>query len=215
MDDRPKARVRRGYDRAAASYLAARPEQGADMALLAELTRHLSPGDRVLDAGCGAGVPVARALTAGGFDVTGLDLSSSQLGLAQAMATASTLVQGDLAALPLAARSFAAAVSYYAIIHVPRSEHLQVFAEVRRVLRPGGLALLCLGARNLPEDHDPDSWLGVAMYWSHFGVETNLELVGQAGLDLVWSKLVTDPMGHGEHLFVLARREPEPATTRA
>ena len=62
VDERPKARVREGYDRMAAAYLAARPVAGADVALLADLCRALPPGAPVLDAGCGAGVPVTRDL---------------------------------------------------------------------------------------------------------------------------------------------------------
>jgi len=34
---------------------------------------------RVLDLGCGNGVPVAKALAVGGHDVTGVDLSAVQV----------------------------------------------------------------------------------------------------------------------------------------
>lgn len=112
----------------------------------------------VVDAGCGAGVPVTRHLVAAGFATVGLDFSVAQLELARGLVPGADPVHGDLAGLPFPDSSFDAVVSYYAIIHVPRSEHAAVFAEVWRVLRPGGLALLCVGASDLPEDHDPESW---------------------------------------------------------
>lgn len=115
-------------------------------------------------------------------------------------------MQGDLVALPFADASFDAVVSHYAIIHVERSLHPYVFAEVARVLRPGGHALLCLGARDLPADHDPDSWLGVPMFWSHYDRDTNVALIRETGLAVLWDRDVPDPMGHGGHVFVLARR---------
>ncbi len=114
--------------------------------------------------------------------------------------------EDDLAQLPFADASFDAVVSFYAIIHVPRVDHPTVFAEVRRVLRPGGLALLCVGAADLPEDYDPESWLGAPMYWSHYDAATNRELIGAAGLEIVEDRTIPDPMGHSGHLFVLARR---------
>ncbi|TML60305.1 MAG: class I SAM-dependent methyltransferase, partial [Actinobacteria bacterium] len=135
VDEQPKARVREGYDRIATAYLAARPLAGADVALLADVRRALPPGAPVLDAGCGAGVPVTRNLAATGFRLTALDFSPVQLDLARSLGVEASFVQGDLAALPFADHSFAAVVSYYAVIHVPRAEHAAVFGEVYRVLR--------------------------------------------------------------------------------
>jgi len=206
VDEQPKARVREGYDRIASAYLAARPVAGADVALLADLRRALPPGAPVLDAGCGAGVPVTRDLADAGYRLTALDFSPVQLELARSLGVGASLVQADLAALPFAGGCFAAVVSYYAVIHVPRGEHAAVFDEVYRVLLPSGLALLCLGADDLPADDDPASWLGVPMYWSHFDADTNLGLLRAAGFGIEWSRRVPDPMDHGAHLFVLARR---------
>ena len=202
----PKEIVRAGYDQAAESYLAARPSDGGDVALLADLRARVPDGSPVLDAGCGAGMPVTDALVSMGLRAVGLDFSPGQLTLARRRHLAATCVRGDLAALPFADGSFAAVVSYYAIIHVPRDEHATVVREVSRVLWPGGWALLCLGLGDLVDDHDPESWLGVPMYWSHFGADVNVALVRDAGLHVEWTREVPDPMSHGAHLFVLAER---------
>jgi SAM-dependent methyltransferase len=211
--DAAKAVVQRGYDRCAETYLAARPADGADIAELEPLLGALEPlrgvlgrVANVLDAGCGAGVPVTEGLAAAGHAVTGLDLSAGQLALAHVHVPNAAVVLGDLAALPFGSGTFDAVVSYYAVIHVPRVEHHLVFAEIHRVLRPGGLALLCLGWLDLPDALDPDSWLGVPMYWSHFDADTNLRLLGDAGLVVHTSTEVVDPMDHVSHQFVLASR---------
>jgi ubiquinone/menaquinone biosynthesis C-methylase UbiE len=206
MNDQQRAVVRGGYDEVAASYLADRTLDGADVDVLTGLIDRLTPGALVLDGGCGAGVPVARTLLAAGLRVVGLDFSIAQLALAQQHVPDARPVQGDLARFPFPDASFDGVVSYYAIIHVTRTEHPAVFAEVHRVLKPGGYALLCLGAADLPEDHDPESWLGAPMYWSHFDGATNLELMRDAGLEIVNDQEIPDPMGHRGHLFVLARR---------
>jgi ubiquinone/menaquinone biosynthesis C-methylase UbiE len=195
--------VRAGYDEIANRYLAART-WGGDVALLPELVTRLDPGGAVLDAGCGAGVPVMQMLIDAGLSVVGIDLSSVQLGLARARVAGAQLAQADLSALPFDDGSFDGLVSYYAVIHVPRSDHRGAFAEFRRVLRPGGVALLCLGAGDVPEDDDAESWLGTHMFWSHFDAPTNLEMLRASKFDVVLDEIVADPMDHGRHLFALA-----------
>lgn len=202
------ATVRAGYDLVAASYTADRSAAGTggDIDLLDAFLAQLSPQSRVLDAGCGAGIPVGDRVVAAGHSLVGLDFSISQLGLARTHVPTSRLVQGDLTTLPVRNATVDAVVSFYAIIHVPRDLHTRVFAEVFRVLRPGGRALLCLGWGDLPEDHDPESWLGVPMYWSHFDADTNLALLRDTGFTIESSTEVPDPMAHASHQFVMAVR---------
>ncbi|MEX0665503.1 MAG: class I SAM-dependent methyltransferase [Acidimicrobiia bacterium] len=197
--------VRDGYDAIAANYLADRPLDAPDVELLRELGARLAPNNRVLDAGCGAGVPVTKWLVDSDLQAFGLDVSRNQLGLAQDLVVGAALTQADLVDLPFRDNSFQAVVSYYAIIHVPREQHRHVFEELHRVTERGGLALLCLGANDIPEDHDPESWLGVPMFWSHFDAQTNLEMLQHAGLEVLWNRTITDPMNESQHLFVLAR----------
>ncbi|MCS6851387.1 MAG: class I SAM-dependent methyltransferase [Gemmataceae bacterium] len=100
-------------------------------------------GRRVLDLGCGHGL-AAIVLARRQAHVTALDLSRGYLREARARAAAHAvpidLVQADAERLPFADASFDA-VWGHAILH-----HLRVDAaanEVRRVLRPGGVAVFC------------------------------------------------------------------------
>jgi ubiquinone/menaquinone biosynthesis C-methylase UbiE len=206
MGDEPRRVVQRGYDDVAESYLADRTVDGGDVVMLRGLLSRLAPGSRVLDAGCGAGVPVMKLVTDAEHRAVGLDFSARQLSLARSRVPGADLVRGDLSTLPFPHQHFDAIVSFYAIIHVPRRDHLAILRECHRVLRPGGLALLCLGANDVAEDHDPTSWLGTAMYWSHYDAATNLELLRDTHLDVITDRLVPDPMGHSGHLFALAIR---------
>ena len=108
----------------------------------------------------------------------------------------------DLVALPFADASFDALCSYYAVIRIPREQHAGVLDGLAHVLRLGGLALVCLGATDLPawteQYHD------APMYWSHYDAATSLSLVEAAGLALVSHRWVAE--GSGGHLFVLAQR---------
>lgn len=201
-----RAIVRRGYDLAAHGFLAMRVTEGADSDQLEILQHKLSPSSRVLDAGCGSGVPVAQRLQVAGHRVIGLDLSATQLQLSRQLDIGLQPIQADLAALPFHDRSFEAVVSYYAVFHVPRDEHRKVLDEFNRVLVPQGLLLVCMGWKDVPADLDPESWLGAPMFWSHYDAVTNLQLIEASGFAVTRSEEVPDPNGHGSHQFVHATR---------
>ena len=200
--------VRDGYDALAATYLRVRREDSEDVRLLEELAARLPDGARVLDAGCGAGTPVARALSER-FVVTGVDISAAQIALARKAVPNAAFIQADKTALDFPDGHFDAIVSYYAIIHVPREEHPALLASFQRMLAPGGLLLISMGASDNPDD-TKDDWLGggATMYWSHYGRADNLRMLAEAGFRLIWERLVTEDeeFGGGTHLFVLAQR---------
>lgn len=204
----PKGIVRAGYERAADAYLADRPQDSPDIAALEQLLSRITPGGLVLDAGCGAGLPILRRLVAR-HRVVGVDFALRQLALATNNVPEAALACMDLTRLGFAAEMFDAVVSYYAIIHIPRAAHAGILADFYRLLRPGGLAFLCLGAEDIADDHDSDFY-GVPMYWSHYDAATNLKLLHRAGFVILWSAVIGDSLGGeaatGGHLFVLARK---------
>lgn len=205
MSETEKEIVRKGYEAIAAKYLAARSEDSADVPLLQELVQRLPSGARVLDAGCGAGVPITRRLSES-FSVTGVDFSEAQIRLARQLVPRAQFVLQDITQLSFPDGSFDAICSYYAIIHIPRKEHRAILRNFYRMLRPSGLALLCLGADDLDRDIE-DNYLGSRMYWSHFDSETNLRILRETGFDLIWSKMVADASSPGSvHLFVLVQK---------
>lgn len=205
---KPKETVRLGYERAAEAYLAHRPQTSPDVAALEQLTSRLPAGTLVLDAGCGAGVPIAQSLSRA-YRVVGVDFSVRQLGLAAGHVPNAAFACQDLTRLGLAAGAFDAICSYYAIIHIPRAHHAGILGDFYRLLRPGGLAFLCLGAMDLDDDFD-DDYYGVRMYWSHYDAPTYLALLDDAGFDVLWWQIISDSLGGeaatGGHLFVLAQK---------
>lgn len=90
---------------------------------------------RVLDLACGAGAMIDR-LQRPGRVVVGLDLSAAELGEARAR-DRGPLLQADGSYLPFQDACFDAVVSSIGLAVVPDRE--QLFREVSRVLRPGGV----------------------------------------------------------------------------
>jgi SAM-dependent methyltransferase len=203
-----KKTVRDGYNAIATEYLASRTKKSADLLLLDEFSRKLPAKARVLDAGCGAGIPVTRNLSEK-FDVTGVDFSEKQIELAKKNVLNATFICQDMTKLDFPARSFGGICSFYAIIHIPREEHRTLLANFYRMLKPGGVTLLCLGAEDL-QDEVEDDFHGQSMYWSHYDAATYESMLKDIGFTALISKLVPDETYGGKHLFVLAQKESPP-----
>jgi SAM-dependent methyltransferase len=184
-----KALVRRGYDACAAAYEAARRhEANPELALIID---RVPPNAHVLDIGCGAGVPIAQVL-AEHAHVTGVDISPEQIRRARANAPAGEFIEGDIMALDFAPASFDAAVAYYSLFHLPREEHAAFFRRLHGWLRPGGHALLTVSGQAEPA-YTEDDFFGVTMYWSNWGLEDYVAMLGDAGFTVLGQGTV----GHG------------------
>jgi len=206
MNKDHKETVKTGYNAIADRYLAERTRDSEDVRLLDELTTRLQAGAKVLDAGCGAGVPISQMLSKK-FEVTGVDFSEAQIELAKKNVPNATFICQDMTQLDFPDNTFDGISSYYAIIHIPREEHQLLLANFHRILKLNGLALLCLGAENLIDDID-ENFLGTRMYWSHYDSETYLEMLTQCGFFILLSKLVADASCEGAgHLFVLVQKQ--------
>ncbi len=104
----------------------------------AAATRLLGPGSgRCLDLCCGTGVHL-DGLSALGWQVTGLDISTDQLRIARERVANRDvdLVHGNAQCLPFEAESFDAVVSLFS--HTDLDDFRAAMREVARVLRRGG-----------------------------------------------------------------------------
>ncbi|MFB6135134.1 MAG: class I SAM-dependent methyltransferase [Halobacteriaceae archaeon] len=212
MTDRDPAHrraVRAGYDALGATY---DERRGGDRPWLDGFAARLDDGDRVLDAGCGPGGP-ASDLAARGFRVVGCDFSRAQLALASGRVGTGRLVRGDLTALPFRRNGFDALLAAYSVIHVPRERHGEVFAAFRRVLRPGGVALVTAGADDW--EGRTEGWLGgdAEMRWSVHGPERSADLLREAGFEVLEVSTVGDGLDDGNddavHSVLTARADPD------
>lgn len=180
----PKALVREGYDRASRAY------RGDDFDFersgyahwLRQLARRVAPGARVLDLGCGNGVPATREL-ARRYAVTGLDLSPVQIERARALVPAARFVCADMTAAAFEPGSFDAVVAFYSIINVPLAEQPALIGRIAGWLVPGGWLLAIVGKHAWTGIET--NWRrveGVKMYYSHADVRTYRAWFEQAGL---------------------------------
>ena len=137
--------VRQSYDSAARAYaehLASELDgKPLDRHLLNRFAEAVRGVGLVADLGCGPG-HVARYLDAQGVRMVGIDLSPEMIRVASELQPGIEFCAGDMGALDLPDGSLAGVIAFYAIVHFQPDELGPVFREMRRVLSPGGLALL-------------------------------------------------------------------------
>jgi len=170
-----------------------------------ELTSRLPDGGRVLELGCGAGVPDTQRLAAR-FRVTGVDISPRQVERARAAVPEAEFVCADFTALELEPGSFDAVVAFYSFNNVPRELLAGLFARIRAWLTPGGLFMTALGTSDT--EGWVGEWLGAPMFFSSFPPVTNTRLLREAGFELLRDAVVTfeEPEGPANFQWILGRR---------
>ena len=107
------------------------------------LLRHLRPGMRVLDIGCGPGsitIGLAEAVAPG--EAVGVDFQPSQVVRAQTLSVERgvrnvSFEVADIYELPFPDGSFDAVLAHAVLMHL--REPMKGLAAIRRVLRPGGI----------------------------------------------------------------------------
>lgn len=132
------------------------------------------------DLGCGTG-RITSYLAGRSLDVFGVDLTPGMIDVARREYPELRFEVGSLFDLDLKDGELAAALAWYSLVHTPRAELPTAFAELFRVLRPGGVLVHGFkvgdGSRPLTQAYGHDVDLQVYMY----AVPEIAELLADAG----------------------------------
>ncbi len=175
----------------------------------------ITPGSRVLDVGCGIGGPALYLAGDLGCTVTGVTLSAAQAARAQEKADAAGLgeraefhhLDGLATGLPDA--SFEAVWALESLMHI--ADRPAFFAEMKRLLRPGGVLVVGTwavrdGALTTDEQHLVDLILKHQVMPSFTSLPGHARLAEAAGYTDVavedWSAAVA---GSWDPVFALTR----------
>jgi SAM-dependent methyltransferase len=142
----------------------------------------LRPEDELLEVACGSGIflaeHAAQARYVAGLDLSGLQLDLARRRLAERIASGTAeLVKGDAAELPWQDGRFSAVTCMGSMEAFP--DPARVLAEMLRVLRPGGRAVLGMGSR-LPAGTETHRVLDALWYWSESDARRLVEEAGFA-----------------------------------
>lgn len=173
--------VEQGYNRIAEDYYSHRNLSKFNNEL-EEFASLLPKNAHTLDVGCGAGIPTAKFLTERGIKVTGIDLSDKMLNLARDNVPSAKFVKMDMLKLEFNENTFDGIISVFALFHVPKENHYDVFKKFFEILKPGGILMINSG---VSESEGTSRFFGVPMFWSNFSPKTTLDLVKKAGFSII------------------------------
>jgi SAM-dependent methyltransferase len=203
--------VRSSYDAVADEYvrriyheLADKP---LDRGLLDRFSSEMRGQGAVCDIGCGPG-HVTRYLHDRGVRVCGLDLSLNMLTHARRLNPAIGFIQGNVLKLGVADGAWAGMTAFYLICNLPLADHPAAFAEIRRVLRPGGLLFLSFHIGN--ETKHLEEWWGLPVsvdfhFFQTADVCTDLEVAGFRIVDVIERDPYPDVEHQSRRAYIVCR----------
>lgn len=175
------------FDAIGDSYDEAFPHKDGQFTTGEWLLKSLSPGSRVLDLGCGTGLPTARQLVEGGHEVVGVDLSAKMVEIAARNVPDAVFHQLDIADLrpggPHDLGRFDAVTAFFSILMLPRAEIPHALRLVHDLIVPGGLFALSMVEADL--DDFPIPFLGNTIRVTGYLREELNQLVEEAGFEVV------------------------------
>ncbi|HIJ64811.1 MAG TPA: class I SAM-dependent methyltransferase [Candidatus Hydrogenedentes bacterium] len=211
----PKDIVRQGYDKVSRAYRGDTFDSEEDpyyRRCMDLLLPHLTAGSRILDLGCGCGIPAVQDLSVE-HDVTGVDISPVQIERARSLVPSAEFICEDMTAIGFPPGGFDAIISLYAIIHVPLKEQPGLFRNISTWLKQDGWFLCTVGHRNWTGTEE--NWLGVSgvtMFWSHAAQETYEIWLTDLHFRIEGAMFI--PEGNGGHTALLAQKTADNATKK-
>lgn len=184
----PKALIRQAYAVASEAYRGDAYQLAAASGYAHWLRRfepRIAVGSRLLELGCGNGIPVAREL-AKRHRVTGVDISDTQIARARVLVPGAEFVCADMTQVQFEANSFDAVTAFFSIINVPLEEQPHLIRNIAGWLKPGGHCLAIVG--KIKGTWVEQAWRGVkgiSMYYSHAGLSQTRASFAAAGLEII------------------------------
>jgi len=158
-------------------------------------------GARVLDIGCGNGLPITRTLLNAGHHVIGLDSSREMLTRFRANLPATPVIRGLVQTSVFADEVFDAAVAWGVMFHLTHDDQTRAIASVSRVLRKGAPFLFTAGDVDDVDGGITGTMNGVTFHYFSLSVESYRNLLSHNGFILL--NVHKDP---GKNTYYLARR---------
>ncbi|TPQ16878.1 class I SAM-dependent DNA methyltransferase [Streptomyces sporangiiformans] len=175
------------FDAIGDRYDEAFPHKEGQVASAEWLIRSLTAGSRVLDLGCGTGVPTARQLAEEGLQVVGVDLSDRMVALAHQHVPTGEFHQSDIADLrpggPRDLGRFDAVTAFFSLLMLPRAEIPLALQTIHHLLIPGGLFALSMVEADVDDFSIP--FIGKTIRVSGYLRDELREVVEAAGFEIV------------------------------
>lgn len=200
--------VEQGYDQAdyAGTFRVHTEPNKMERYFLNKLIKHVGKNAKILDLGCGIGLPIDRVLVANNMDVTGIDISQKHIRLSQNNVPGANFIKGDFSKYNFGGKMFDGIVSLYAIFHIPREEHRDLFLKIHSLLVDNGVILVTLGTSG-SEYGEEQNWCGAPMVWSTYEPEAYTQILDDTGFKIIEDTFEGQPGDDEYHYWVFAKKD--------
>lgn len=157
--------IKKGYDELNKTYQDNYSENSNVYKALDLFQKYIAPNSKIVDFGCGTGIPAGRYLIAKGYEVTGVDISPEMIKLSKINVPAMHSICSDFSKLPMVDNSFDAGIALFSLLHVAKKDMLAVLKEFHRVIKQGGYLIFCV---NKGDFEGYSALLGKKMFFACF-----------------------------------------------
>lgn len=174
---------------------------------LEELGELVDKGEKVLDVGCGSGMPAGKYFVGHGCELTGFDLSEKMIELARKNVPAGDFFKADILTIDLPLETYDMVISFYCIFHIEKSRQGEVFRKFHRTLKPGGYTYFTLAGEKYTKKKEFQGTMRFGdslLPYAHFSEEQYRDMLTDIGFNVLSMKDLT--IGGETMLWVLARR---------
>ncbi len=169
------------YERMGPRFDAERHKHLVERKWLSRFEALLPEQAEILDAGCGAGEPIAQYFIENGHRLTGIDYASSMIQLISQRFPSHDWQLADMRSLELD-RQFDGIISWHAFFHLRPNEQRAALVRFADHLKPGGALMLTVGTA---EGEVVGHVGGEMVYHSSLSPEEYREILAGQGLRIV------------------------------
>ncbi|MCP4538639.1 MAG: class I SAM-dependent methyltransferase [Chloroflexi bacterium] len=184
-------------------------EKAYDQNLLDAFAARFGEDSVICDAGCGPSGHIGKYVFDKGIQVVGVDISDKCTELARQHNPDMRFERADIGNLPFDDGSFDGIIAYYSIIDTPKRYVGEIFAEFRRILKPGGYLLVAVKAGTTEGYIDDLLGIKIDIYFTLFTKEEIVGYFEQAGflLEFIEQRNPYDFEISNERVFAIGKKQ--------
>lgn len=151
---------------------------------IVDFAEKVEPKGKILDIGCGTGLPIAKYLSGHNFNVTGIDASDKMI----AVAKSNEIRNAHFCTYDFfefeSDEKYNGIIAWDSLFHFPKERQKEIYGKIYNLLAPGGFFLFTHGKE---EDEHVDEMFGEPFYYSCLSKDFVLDLIKKIGFELKYS----------------------------